>query len=199
MDIRTELVAIEIAASTQRGARFDWLSIRLHWLTVLLIAFQLITAFLPHEGEGARTLLMLHRSAGVLILAVVVLRLIWRWRFAHLPPFPPTMPKFQQWSAKANEFAIYAFLLLQPLTGLADAVFHGRPFVLFGVQAPALMAMDKPLFHLSGEIHEFGAWILMALIALHIGAALLHGLVLRDGVLQRMLPSRFSPATAPPP
>ena len=199
MDIRTELVAIEVAASTYRGARFDGLSIRLHWLTVLLIVFQLVTAFLPHEGGGARTLLMLHRSAGVLILAVVAFRLFWRSRFAHLPPFPPTMPKLQRWAARATECALYAFLLLQPLTGLADAVFHGRPFVLFGLQVPALMALDKPLFHLSGQLHEWGAWALMALIALHVGAALLHGLVLRDGVLQRMLPSRFSQATAPPP
>ena len=199
MDIRTELVAIEVAASPYRGARFDGLSIRLHWLTVLLIVFQLVTAFLPHEGGGARTLLMLHRSAGVLTLAVVVLRLIWRWRFAHLPPFPPSMPKFQQWAARINEYALYVFLVLQPLTGLADAVFHGRPFVLLGLQVPAVMAMDKPLFHLSGDIHEFGGWILMALIALHIGAALLHGLVLRDGMLQRMLPSRFSRAPAPRP
>jgi len=199
MDIRTELVAIEVAASTHRGAQFDGLSVRLHWLTVLLIAFQLITAFLPHEGEEAKSLLMLHRSAGVLTLAVVVFRLIWRGRFAHLPPFPASMPKFQQWAAKINEHALYAFLVLQPLTGLADAVFHGRPFVLFGLQVPALMAMDKPLFQLSGEIHEFGARILMALIALHIGAALLHGLVLRDGVLQRMLPGRFSRARAPRP
>ena len=105
MDIRTELVAIEVAASPHRGARFDGLSIRLHWLTVLLIAFQFITAFLPHEGQGAKTLLMLHRSAGVLTLAVVVFRLIWRSRFAHLPPFPPSMPRFQQWAAKANEYA----------------------------------------------------------------------------------------------
>ncbi len=199
MDIRTELVAIEAVVSTQRAERFDGLSIRLHWLTVLLIAFQLVTAFLPHDGAGAKMLLMLHRSDGVLTLAVVVFRLIWRVRFADLPPFPPRMPSFQRWAAKANEYAIYAFLIAQPLSGLADAVFHGRPFVLFGLQVPALTTMDKPLFHLSGQVHELGGWVLMVLIGLHIGAALLHGLVLRDGVLQRMLPARVSPARAPRP
>jgi superoxide oxidase len=197
MDTRTQLVAIEVIVVPKQ--RFDWVSIRLHWLTVVLVAVQLITAFLPHEGDDARTLLALHRSVGALTLMVVIARLIWRARFAHLPPFPPSMPKLQQRAAKANEWALYAFLLFQPLTGLGDAIFHGRPFVLFGLQVPAVMAMNRPLFHLSGELHEIGAWILMALIAAHVGAALIHGLVLRDGILQRMLPGRISREPAPPP
>ena len=196
MDIRTQLVAIEVVVAPRQ--RFDWVSIRLHWLTVVLVAFQLLTAFLPHEGDDARTMQTLHRSAGALTLMVVIARLTWRARFAHLPPFPPSMPKLQQRAAKANEWALYALPLFQPLTGLGDAIFHGRPFALFGLQVPAVMAMNKPLFHLSGELHEIGAWVLMALIALHVGAALVHGLVLRDGVLQRMLPGRFSPAPGPP-
>ncbi len=197
MDIKTELVAIEVVVVPRQ--RFDRVSITLHWLTVGLVAFQLITAFLPHDGDNARTLLALHRSVGALTLVMVVARLIWRARFAHSPPFPPSMPKLQRRAARANEWALYALLLFQPLTGLGDAIFRGRPFALFGLQIPAVMLMNKPLFHLSGELHEIGAWILMALIAVHVGAALIHGLVLRDGILQRMLPGRFSRAPAPPP
>jgi cytochrome b561 len=137
-------------------------------------------------------LLNLHRSTGALTLAVVFFRLAWRARFAYLPPFPASLPKLQQWAAKANEYGLYALLVLQPLTGLADGVFHGKPFVLFGLQVPALMAFDEPLFHLSGELHELGARVLLALIGLHLGAALLHGLVLRDGILRRMLPPRLA-------
>jgi cytochrome b561 len=189
MDIETEFTVLETEDLRYPVDRFDRVSVALHWLTVLLVAFQLATAFLPHEGRGA-ILLTLHRSGGVLTLAVVLFRLAWRARFAYLPPFPVSMPKPQQWAAKANEFGLYAVLVLQPLTGLADGVFHGRPFVLFGVQVPALMAFDKPLFHLSGELHELGAKVLIALIGLHIGAALLHALVLRDGIVRRMLPRR---------
>jgi len=192
MDISTDYRVIETADLP--SGRFDRVSIRLHWLTVLLVAFQLTTAFLPHEEGNGRMLRMLHRSAGVLTLAVVLFRLFWRARFAFLPPFPPNMSKAQQRAAKANEYALYGMLLVQPLTGLADAVVHGRPFMLFGLQVPALMAMNRPLFHLTGQLHEAGAWMLIGLIGLHIGAALLHGLVLRDGVLQRMLPERFSRA-----
>jgi cytochrome b561 len=188
MDIEAEFTVLETAERRYPADRFDRVSIALHWSTVLLIAFQLTTAFLPHEGQVARTLLTLHRSAGTLTLAVVLVRLVWRSRFAYLPAYPASMSAPQRWAAKATEYGLYALLVLQPLTGLADGVFHGRPFVLFGLQVPALMAFDKPLFHLSGELHEFGAKVLMTLIALHIGAALLHGLALRDGVLRRMIP-----------
>jgi cytochrome b561 len=187
MDIEAEFTVLETAEQRYPAERFDRVSMALHWLTVVLVAFQLATAFLMHQG-GRGGLLTLHRSTGVLVLAVVVGRLVWRARFAYLPPFPARMPKPQRWAARANEYGLYACLLLQPLTGLADGVFHGRPFALLGFQVPALMGFDKPLFHLSGEFHELGAKVLMALIALHVGAALLHGLALRDGVLERMVP-----------
>jgi cytochrome b561 len=99
------------------------------------------------------------------------------------------MPKRQQWIAKANEYGLYVLLLVQPITGLGDVVFHGRPFTLFIWQVPALLAPDAGIRSVFQEVHELGAKALLALIGLHAGAALFHGLVLRDGVLQRMLPS----------
>lgn len=190
MDIITDYKVVEAAEPPHE--RFDAVSVRLHWLTVLLIAFQLVTAFLPHDQGNGRLLLTLHRSAGTLILVVVVFRLVWRAWFAHLPLFPPSMSRLQQLAAKANAYALYALLVVQLLTGLADGVFHGRPFGLFGLQVPAVMVFEKPLFHLSGELHELGAKALMAMIVLHIGAALVHGFILRDGVLMRILPARLS-------
>ena len=188
MDIETDFTVLFTVERRYGADRFDRVSMALHWLTVLLVALQLATAFLPHESGGARTLLMLHRSGGVLTLAVVLFRLVWRARFAYLPAFPRSMPPAQQWTAKATECGLYILLVLQPLTGLADGLVRGRPFVLFGLQVPAVMAFHKPLFHLSGEVHELGAKVLIALICVHVGAAAFHGLVLRDGVLSRMLP-----------
>lgn len=190
MDTKTDLVVLRTAEPAVAAHRFDKVSMVLHWTTVLLVIFQLVTAFLPHEGPGARDLLMLHRSAGVLTLTVVIARLGWRAAFAHAPPLPRGMAVLQRSLARANEYGLYFMLLVQPASGLADALFHGRPVVLFGLRVPALMPANKPLFHLAGEIHERGAWVLMALIGLHVGAAVFHGLVLRDGVVQRMLPQR---------
>ena len=178
--------------ATAKSDRFDPMSIVLHWLTVLLIIGQFTTAWL-HEAVGHGTSLALailatHRTMGVLTWTVGLARLAWRRRFAYLPPFPESMPKLQQWIAKANEYGLYVLLLVQPITGLGDVVFHGRPFTLFIWQVPALLAPDPAIRSLFQEAHELGAKALLVLIGLHAGAALFHGLVLRDGVLQQMLP-----------
>jgi cytochrome b561 len=98
------------------------------------------------------------------------------------------MPKLQQSIAKANEYGLYALILVQPITGLGNLLFHGRPFELFIWEVPALLAPNAAIRSLFVEAHEFGAKALIALIGLHAGAALFHRLVLRDGMLQRMLP-----------
>jgi cytochrome b561 len=172
-----------------KAGRFDRISIAVHWLTVALVAAQFATAWLLSPGGGdVSRLLFVHRSIGMLTWIVVVLRLVWRHAFAHLPPFPASMPKLQQRIAKLNEYALYGLLLLQPLTGLGNTLLHGRPFALFARHVPAWFASDKAMSHLFEALHELGAWMLFGLIGIHAAAALFHGLILRDGVLQRMLP-----------
>ena len=180
------------AKAAARSGRFDPTSIVLHWLTVLLFIGQFATAWL-HEAVGHGTSLSLeilatHRTTGMLTWSVALARLVWRRWFAYLPPFPESMPKLQQWIAKANEYGLYILLLVQPITGLGEVVFRGRPFTLFFWQVPALLAPYATIRSLFLEAHELGAKALLVLIGLHAGAALFHGLVLRDGVLQRMLP-----------
>ncbi len=80
-------------APAQAG-RFDQTSIALHWLTVVLVVAQFTMAWLVGSvGASAPAMLTAHRSAGLLLWAVVVARLIWRRRFAHLPPFPASIPR----------------------------------------------------------------------------------------------------------
>jgi superoxide oxidase len=185
-------MASSTALKPRAASRFDQVSIALHWLTLLLVLNQFATAWMVDQsgaGGGNPALwLAVHRSSGIATWIVVASRLAWRRLFAHLPPFPANMPRVQQWAAKANEYGLYALLLLQPLTGLGDTLFRGRPFVVFGQRVPALAAPDKPLFHALHGAHEAGAIALAVLIGLHAAAALLHGLVLRDGVFGRMLP-----------
>jgi cytochrome b561 len=181
-----------LVAASNPDERFDQTSITLHWLTVLLIVVQFASIW-AHEAVGhhsnlAAELLSLHRSAGVLTWVVVVARLCWRRYFAYLPPFPPSMPKFQQLIAKANECGLYVLLLAMPITGLARVLLRGKPFELFIWEIPALLEPDPAVRSVFMQAHVIGAEALMLLIALHAGAALFHRLVLRDGVLQRMLP-----------
>jgi superoxide oxidase len=174
------------------SGRFDQISITLHWLTVLLIVLQFSSAWLreavDHDSSLAVTILTTHRTSGALIWIVSLVRLVWRHNFAYLPPFPESMSKLQQTLAKANEYSLYALLLIQPITGLGRSLFRGAPFELLIWQVPALFEQDDAIRHVFAEAHEIGANVLLALIGLHAGTALFHRLVLRDGVLQRMLP-----------
>ena len=172
--------------------RFDQTSMLLHWLTVLLIVVQFASIW-AHEAVGHQSnlgaaLLSLHRSSGVLTWFVTVVRLVWGRYFADLPAFPQSMPQFQQIAAKANEYGLYALLLTMPITGLMRVLLRGQPFELLLWHVPALLKADPETRSLFIVAHELGATALMLLIALHAGAALFHRLVLRDGVLQRMLP-----------
>src|ERR1700744_1750737 len=117
---------LAVKAAAESG-RFDPTSIVLHWLTALLFIGQFTTAWLHdavgHETSLALEILATHRTTGMLIWTVGVARLCGRPKFAFLPPFPESMPKLQQWIAKANEYGLYVLLLVQPITGLGDVVF----------------------------------------------------------------------------
>jgi cytochrome b561 len=186
-----------VSGAEIESTRFDQTSIILHWLTVLLIVIQFLTTWwresVDHNTRFAVALLTAHRSSGALIWIISLVRLIWRHNFAYLPPFPESMSKLQQTLAKANEYSLYALLLIQPITGMGRSLFRGAPFELFIWQVPALFAPDDAMRHLFAEAHEYGANALLALIGLHAGAAIFHRLFLRDGVLQRMLPSTSQP------
>jgi len=171
--------------------RFDAVTIGLHWITVALIIGMFASAWsigLAQDPAQAGLILTLHRSLGATVWVLAACRLAWRLTLACLPPFPATMPKAQQWAAKLSEYGLYAILLVQPITGMAQSVARGRPFVLFAWEAPKVMVRDKGLTHLFGQIHAITAWILLGLIALHVAAALFHHLVLKDEVLASMLP-----------
>jgi cytochrome b561 len=179
-------------ARKDESGRFDHISIALHWITVLLIFVQFTSALL-HEAVDEKTslaaaILATHRTSGLLTWIVVLVRLAWRHGFAHLPPFPKSMSKLQQSIASANEYSLYVLLFVQPITGLGRVLFRGESFRLLIWEVPALLQPNPEIRNFFVEAHELGAKVLLVLIGLHAGAALFHRLVLRDGVLQRMLP-----------
>jgi cytochrome b561 len=190
--------ALEAAVESER---FDQMSIILHWLTALLIIVMFATAWsreaVDHDTRLASALMTAHRTTGVVTWIVGWVRLVWRYNFAYLPPFPDSMPKLQQWVAKANEYGLYALLLVQPLSGLGNVLFRGHPFTLFIWEMPVLFEANPAIRSVFVEAHELSGRALLTLIGLHAGAALFHRLVLRDGVLQRMLP--WPSASAPVP
>ena len=174
---------------TTRG-RFDAVTITLHWLTLTLFVPLISSVLLLGSGSGldASLLLDIHRGTGATLFAVTLGRLCWRQWFARLPPFPEKMWRVHRGITTGSEYALYALLLAQPLTGLAMTVFRGRPFNLIAWQVPALIARDKELAAWFHGVHQTSAYLLLALIGGHATAALIHHFVLKDDILTAMLP-----------
>lgn len=172
--------------------RHDGVSMTLHWLTLMLLVVLLGAIWAREQasdGDTAALLLTLHRSAGVLIWVVTLTRLAWKATAARAVALPRTMCRAQRWAARANEYALYFLLAVQPVTGFVQSIARGRDFPLLGASVPVVMARDRGVTHLFHDIHETSATLLLVLVGLHACAAMFHGIVLRDGVLGSMLPA----------
>jgi cytochrome b561 len=172
---------------------FDSVTIGLHWATVVLVLALFATAWLhaAAEEQGNRLtplLLQMHRSLGVIVWTITVLRFAWRMTGARLPPFPAHMATTHRAMVKLSEYGLYALLIGEPLTGLFSTLFSGRPFALLMWQVPPLLPRDIAIRMALHTAHEFGAWMLAIAVAGHAGAALFHHFVLRDDVLACMAP-----------
>jgi cytochrome b561 len=177
---------------------YDRISMAFHWVTLLLIVALLWSAWTREgveNGTNAGRLLMLHRSIGLLVWIVTLLRILWRGLFGAAPSLPPAVSTAHHVAARASQLGLYGLLILQPITGFLQSIWRGRPFALFGLPFPAIAPRDKDLSHLFHGLHEVGATAFLIVIGLHALAALFHGFVRRDGVLETMLPIRRSAPT----
>ncbi|NKJ20399.1 cytochrome b561 [Dyella sp. SG609] len=163
----------------------------LHWGTVLLLIAAAAFALIRDEvaGRVARQwLLEGHRHTGLLVLLLAVLRIGLRLRHGRLPQAVHSrVIRIAAWLTHA---ALYLILLALPLVGWALSNAEGKPVTLFGAALPALVADDEDLADALLVWHQDIAWALLALVLLHIGAALYHHFVRRDDVLRAMWPWR---------
>ena len=169
----------------------------LHWLLALVIlglfAVGLYMADLPFSPLRLK-LYNWHKWAGITLLALTVLRLL--WRLTHRPPALPlvieqAMPSWQLRAYHATHHLMYALFFAVPLIGWAYSSAAGFPIVWLGqFPLPDLLPVNKELAELIKPLHKLAAWGLVVLAGLHIAAALKHQLIDRDGLLQRMLPGR---------
>ena len=173
--------------------RYGSLSIGLHWLTLLLmIAVYSLMEFrdiFPKGSVGRDAMKEWHFMLGLLILALVVVRLLVRFS-SPSPRIEPALSPLMLRLAQLAHLALYGFLLLTPLLGWLLLSAGGKPTPFFGAELPALMAPDDGLKGTIKELHETLANICYALIALHAAAALYHHHVLKDNTLTNMLPEK---------
>ncbi len=173
--------------------RYTGVAILFHWLIALMIiaAFTmgLIMTDMPGISPTKLKYYSWHKWAGVTILALAALRLL--WRLTHpAPPYPATMPLWQKTAANALHGFLYVLMFAVPLSGYFYSLSAGVPVVYFGlVELPVLIERNDELKPLLKGLHFWLNMSLAASVALHVAAALKHHLIDRDGVLKRMLPS----------
>jgi cytochrome b561 len=188
--------------------RYTSVAIALHWLIAIalvgMILFGWYMGDLP-DGEAKYAAYQLHKSFGITVLIFTVVRIVWRV-MNPAPPEPP-MPGWQAAIARATHVAFYVLMLMLPLSGwiMASASPTGIATKLFGAVdwphvpgfATLPMAAKEQLHDPLEFIHSKLAWVLLALLALHVAAALKHQFVDRDGLLARMAPGLFGRTEAP--
>jgi cytochrome b561 len=180
------------------ATRYGAVSQAMHWLIVALILTQYTLATLAKNAGNDTThpaaalqqlaLLARHKSVGLTIFALAVLRLLWRW-YSPPPPFPATMARWQVNTARLTHYAFYLLLFLLPMSGLVMSAASNYPVSYFGLfTIPNVVAPDETLKDIMKERHVMLFNILVIVAIVHIVAAFKHHFVDRDDVMRRMLP-----------
>jgi len=175
--------------------RYSSVAIALHWLIAFLIIGQAAAGLYMHNLPATTLkfeLYQWHKSFGVTILFLSFLRLF--WRLTHKPPaLPGGMAAWERFAARVSHVGFYVLIIAVPIVGWAmvSASPKDVPTVLFGAIAWPHMPgipQGEGLEDILKETHEYMAFTILGLLVLHVGAALKHHFVNRDGVLSRMLP-----------
>ena len=173
---------------TTASARYNGVAQALHWIIGLAVIATVVLGLWhePLEPVLGQGLMQLHKSLGMSIFVLSLIRL--GWRFTHSPPALRPMPGWQTAAAKVSHTLFYILMIGLPIGGYLMSSAGKYPLAWFGVPIPkAPVGKDSLIAGLAHEGHEIGGYIMAALVVLHVGAALYHASK-RDGVMSRMLP-----------
>jgi cytochrome b561 len=162
----------------------------LHWITATLVLINLPLGLLIANRWGGPLqdqLYDLHRSIGALVIPVILIRFL--YRLTHPPvPLPDDVPPLQQLAAHVTHWMLYGLLIVQPLLGWIGTSAYPATITVFGLfELPSIWPEDRAFSDKVLFIHALVALAIATLVAMHIGAALYHHFVRRDGVLARMV------------
>lgn len=172
--------------------RFGSVAKFFHWIIGLWVIGLLIVGFLMVNlpvGSFKGLVYAIHKSSGLTILALVVLRFCWR-QLNKRPLYPADMPVWQAKLATFNLIVLYALLFIQPITGWVMSTASNHSPVLWWVYKLPMpgIPVNQALASFSKSAHMILGWTFVAIICLHIVGALDHWWIRRDGIFERMLP-----------
>jgi cytochrome b561 len=189
-------------AATAARSRYDRVAAWLHWgigaLLLAEIVFGLLLDDIAPRGTPARAgVINLHKSFGIVLGVLIVLRIV--WRLAHAAPtWPPSMSAARQRAANAGHVALYACMVVAPLSGYLGSNFSRHGIRFFGAEL-APWGPDWPrAYAFLVAVHDVSSYLMLALTIGHVAMALRHALVERDGIFDRIVPwhsSRRDPST----
>lgn len=163
----------------------------LHWLMAAMVLTMLgIGVAMVASLADYHRLVSIHRPLGISILTLVVIRYVNR-RFHTLPPFPATMSSQERVAAHASEILLYTLLFVEPLVGWGMLSAARYPIVMFGsLHLFPILPHSVMLYAVLRRTHTLLAYLLFLAFIAHFGAILFHTLIVRDGMLRRMVPWR---------
>lgn len=169
--------------------RYNPVAQALHWLTAALVLAVLPLAWValslpPAPLKGS--VFVVHKSVGITIFAIVVLRIV--WRMVHPAPPDPAAPMLLTLIARINHWLLYTIFLIMPVSGYLLTAWSGRATPYFWLFDIPGLAKDEAAQKIATGIHVFGQWAVYALVLLHIAGSIWHLVIRRDGLLERMLP-----------
>jgi cytochrome b561 len=171
------------------ASRFNPLARFLHWtmaalvLTMMFIGIGMVSTVSPRYHE----LLSIHKSIGILILVLVAVRFINRLLNSP-PPLPVDLPGWQRFMATASHLLLYSLMFVLPLVGWSMLSAGAYPIVVFGsIHLPPILPHNVAVFAVLRTTHTLLGFLLFAVFLGHLGAALFHKLIRRDGVLKSMI------------
>lgn len=169
--------------------RYSATSQLLHWVMALLLISMLFLGLSMVQSLAVWQLeaVALHKSFGFLALVLVIIRLINK-ALSVAPELPSELPAIQHLAASVTHIGLYAAMILMPLSGWLMQNADGRVVQVFGLfTLPNLLDANIKYFAFFREMHGIVAWVFLAMIFMHISAALYHGLIKQDGVISTML------------
>ena len=170
-------------------SRYTRTAISLHWLVALLVIATFALGWYMHDLKISPAKLQYyswHKWMGITVLALALLRLV--WRLTHQPPpLPASTPRWQALAASGAHWVLYGLIFAIPLSGWAYSSASGYPVVWLGVlPLPDWVPKDKALAAELKDLHEVLTQVLLVVVVAHVGAALKHHFIDRDGLLRRM-------------